>query len=239
MTDWSGALVRAFQRHLDEERFDTGSGGSTGSRAQSPAVCRTANTGTSTKVAVVPVIPEPVSGTETADETAGVGTTGTTGTTRTMPATAFDQAHRDNIEERAAIVEYDACIPRVWAEGFARLQHSDRPKGMDAKGWEQLIEDSGLFLDRWGKEAHQLGWSAADLFGVRVDESGTRCKRAGLAMLIRGGEVVSIGRDHATIRLPHGPTLIYLRRTRSGAVAVWDLIDRVPADSGQAERTNR
>jgi hypothetical protein len=52
----------------------------------------------------------------------------------------------DELEERAAIVEYDGGVPRAWAEGYARL-HPDRPpKDLPPKRWLQFINDIGRFL---------------------------------------------------------------------------------------------
>ena len=72
----------------------------------------------------------------------------------------------DRFEERAALIEYGAGVPREWAEGFARLDLASPPAGFDAKRWRTLIDDGGKFLDRWGGEAARLGWSALDLLGA-------------------------------------------------------------------------
>jgi hypothetical protein len=235
MTDWSGTLARAFQRHLEQEPFDTGSGGSTGSQAQRAADCRTADTGTSTKVTVVPVVPEPASGTETGDEVAAVGTTGTSGTTQSRSMPVPTEVSQEAFEERAAIVEYDASMPRSWAEGFARLMHGGRPEGIDEAAWRRLIDDGGRFLDRWGIEAHRLGWSALDVFGVRLVERQQGIGSAGLVFLIGGGEVVAIGPDRATVRMHAGTTVTYLRRAAPDAIAIWDLIEPASDAPGQTE----
>jgi len=50
-------------------------------------------------------------------------------------------------EERAAIVEYEAGIPRAWAEGLARL-HPDHPLAdVHPKRWQQFIDDIGRFRE--------------------------------------------------------------------------------------------
>jgi hypothetical protein len=77
------------------------------------------------------------------------------------------------------------------------------------------------FLDRWAAEAIRLGWTAEDVFGVHPAAPGARYDCAGLVPLIGGGEVVSIAADRATIRMPTGGELVYLRRPRPGAVALW------------------
>src|SRR5690349_17244654 len=61
--------------------------------------------------------------------------------------------------ERAAIPEYDGGIPRLWAEGFARLHHDRPPGDVPPKRWVALINDIGRFLDsQFCAIAAALGW---------------------------------------------------------------------------------
>jgi hypothetical protein len=116
-------------------------------------------------------------------------------------------------------------VPRSWAESFARLNIADQPAGFRHEAWCQLIDDGGQFLDRWGMEAARLGWSALDVFGVRPAAPSTTFDAIGLVPLIRGGDVVAIGSDRATIRMQGGTLLTYLCRPQPGAVAAWELVD--------------
>jgi len=139
------------------------------------------------------------------------------------PADSAESA-ADRFEERAALIEYGAGVPREWAEGFARLDLAAPPAGFDAKRWRTLIDDGGKFLDRWGGEAARLGWSVLDLFGAHPVAPAFRYDAAGLVNLISGGDVVDIRTDRAVIRTPAGNSLTYyLRRDCSDAVALWDL----------------
>jgi hypothetical protein len=238
MTDWSGALARAFRQHLEI----AGDGGSGGSRHEISKAERTLGSetsrgttlpgivvprrGTTGTTAAADEVPDPLAE-ETQREQPSVrpGTTGTDGTSRETThgsSSAFPVAA---FEERAAIVEYDASVPRNWAEGFARLDLAERLAGIEPDTWRQLIDDGGRFLDRWGSEADQLGWSAVDVFGVRSAEPHGGYDIVGLALLIRGGDVVAIGPSRATIRTSTGMLLTYLRRTQPGAVPIWDLIE--------------
>ncbi len=74
----------------------------------------------------------------------------------------------DDLNERSALVEYGAGVPRAWAEGFARLDLAHPPAGFSARQWAQLVDDGGRFLDRWAAEAAAAGWDAADVFGVHI-----------------------------------------------------------------------
>lgn len=82
------------------------------------------------------------------------------------------------------------------------------------------------------QQAARLGWSTTDLFGVvrslngRGKPTSLVGQRIGLALLIRGGNVVEITADRATIRYASGSELIYLRQSDRfhGVVPFWDLI---------------
>lgn len=126
-------------------------------------------------------------------------------------------------EERAALIEYGAGVPRAWAEGFARLDLSSPPKGFDARRWRQLIDNGGRFLDRWAARAAQLGWLAEDVFGVHPLAPAANYSLMGLVPLIGDGEVTDIGDGGASIRMRFGSILVYLRRPQKGAVTLWEL----------------
>ena len=127
-------------------------------------------------------------------------------------------------EERAALIEDGAGVPREWAEGYAALDLSAPPEGFAPPTWRQLVDDGGRFLDRWGCEAAELGWSVLDVFGVHPLAPAPRYDCMGLVPLIRGGEVIAISSDRATIQTGTGALLTYLRRPRPGAVAVWEVL---------------
>lgn len=65
----------------------------------------------------------------------------------------------DDLEERVAIVEYDAGVPREWAEGFAGLDPDHAPGDVPLKRWRQFVDACGKFLDNgWAAKASELGW---------------------------------------------------------------------------------
>lgn len=136
----------------------------------------------------------------------------------------------DDFEERAAIVAEGAKVRPAWAEEFARLCVAPRPSRISAKDWQRIVDDGGVFLDRWGSKADELGWGPLDCFGIIKSLDGSNRplpeigQRTGLVLLIGGGEVISIAEDRATIRMPSGSTLTYLRRPVLNAVALWDLL---------------
>jgi hypothetical protein len=192
MTDWPGALARAFQQHLEIG----GSSGSAGSRRKIEKLSngfQGREPGTSSPNAVVPVVPE----TNPPDAHVVPRTTATTADSRMVPGRAKQEdqheqspaepgtshtigttenyyvraSPNDLFEERAAIAEDGAGAPRNWAESFVRLDIAERPPDFTGKAWRKLIEDGGRFLDRWANEAARLGWSALDVFGVHPGRS--------------------------------------------------------------------
>jgi hypothetical protein len=58
-----------------------------------------------------------------------------------------------------------------------------------------------------------------DVFGVHPTAPNANYSLSGLVPLIRGGEMVSISTDRATIRRHAGASLTYLRLPMAGAVA--------------------
>ena len=133
--------------------------------------------------------------------------------------------HDEAFEERAAIVEEGAGVSRAWAEAFAVLDLCSRPPACSDARWRQIIDDAGLFLDRFGNEAAQLGWEAIDVFGIPPNDLGTDPRPTGLVPLIRGGSVEAIRRDRATVRMPSGGLLVYLRRPQPGRPSDWEYHD--------------
>jgi hypothetical protein len=72
----------------------------------------------------------------------------------------------EDIEERAAIIQYDGEIPKEWAEGLARLRVMPCPEGVNETRWRQAVDNAGLFADQWAANANSLGWDTHDIYGV-------------------------------------------------------------------------
>lgn len=106
--------------------------------------------------------------------------------------------------ERAAVHEYDGKLSRDWAETFAKLQFMDRPDQYTAIEWEQVINDAGLFGDKWAARARDLGWSIMDVFAVHKSENRKRLDGEGIILSLRGNKVVAITADHIMIETPTG-----------------------------------
>jgi len=128
-------------------------------------------------------------------------------------------------DERAAIVEHDGHIPRVWAEGFARLD-PDRPPGdVPAKRWQRFVDDVGRFLDSdLAAVAAALGWTPHDLFGADRDRPFVRLDRQGLCWLLNGNRLIALTAETAVIQMRTGASHIYRRRpTEPSRALAWEL----------------
>jgi hypothetical protein len=82
------------------------------------------------------------------------------------------------------------------------------PEHVDTNAWQQAIADGRTFLRTWGAQAHALGWTARDLFGLAPVPEGpawnyrrlSRYDLTGLIWLLHGDPVVALTADTAAIR---------------------------------------
>jgi hypothetical protein len=105
---------------------------------------------------------------------------------------------------------------------------------MAAGAWEApSCEDGRRFLAQWGEQAHALGWSARDLFGLhkppeRPRPNYNRLSRyddTGLVWLLRGREVVALTAATAAIASSTGSITTYRRHNKPALGPVGDSLD--------------
>lgn len=134
--------------------------------------------------------------------------------------------HRDgdaNRAERAAIIEHDGRVPRRWAESLARL-HPDRPpRGFTPARWLEVVNDSGILLDRWGANLQALGWTDVELWGCDASAPDQRLDLAGLALAMSGREVVAVTSSTATIRTASGVLTFYRHPKDEPRTLLWEM----------------
>jgi hypothetical protein len=129
-----------------------------------------------------------------------------------------------DLEERAALVEFETGGSRSWAEGFAALSTMPAPTGFSARRWQRIIDATGAFLDRWANEAARLGWNDLDIFSVNPDRPDARFDCMGLVLLLDRAEVIALDHEGATLRTQTGSELRYRRRPLpAGTVSLWNL----------------
>jgi hypothetical protein len=128
-----------------------------------------------------------------------------------------DLAIVETWEERAAHLEYDAGLPRSWAEPFAKILCGGAPGDFEPTRWARVLDGGLIFADVWGRKAQALGWSAEDVFGLHSIAPAARNDVKGLAWLLaNGSRVVAIDADGADIVTTQGAKQRYYRR--QGAV---------------------
>jgi hypothetical protein len=130
------------------------------------------------------------------------GTSGTSGTTN----------FRQGPAEPAA-----GAAPPEWYAILAELERQECPDWITIDRWHELLSDGDTFLSRWGPAAHSMGWTALDLFGVHPVAPAARFDVMGLLILTRGGPVVALMADGASIRRPSGALLNWRRCSSPGA----------------------
>jgi hypothetical protein len=148
----------------------------------------------------VPIVPKVVAGRSFGT----IGSFGTGGEDRNGPSSdllpSLQQVRPIEIDEaeREAIAIELGGVPTIYASEFARLQ-AHPPADVPRERWDQFINDAGLFLDRWGRQAEALGWLADDLFGLRPDAPMARYDRMGLCWLLKGERVVALAATEARL----------------------------------------
>ncbi len=106
-------------------------------------------------------------------------------------------------------------VPKEWAEALAALGSLVRPaEGFTPNQWHRIVNDAARFVENWSAHAVKQGWGILDVFGVHPLAPAARYDAMGLVLLIRGGEVIALDERRATIRMPSGAELTYLKRPR-------------------------
>lgn len=105
---------------------------------------------------------------------------------------------RDAIEERAALCA--GIVPAPYLDAWARLNHQ-KPMGVSEADWNRAVDDGGRFLDRWGREAAEWGWTAGELFDVPREghAGGLIWRLAGRAAISYGPDYVRLDDDDDTV----------------------------------------
>ena len=131
----------------------------------------------------------------------------------------------DDPDERAAIIEYGASVPRRWAEGYAALCTMAPPAGFSPERWQRIVDAAGVFLDHWAAKATACGWPDLDVFGCDPDRPDARFDAMGLVLLLDRCEIVGIDEAGADLVFaPGGARQRYRRRPLPAhTVSLWQL----------------
>src|SRR5438270_12042360 len=145
------------------------------------------------------------------------------------PASAATPTDPDELDERAALIEFGANVPRRWAEGYAALCSMAPPSGFSLERWQRIVDAAGSFLDRWASAAIACGWSDLDVFGCDRDRPDARFDCMGLAMLLDRVEVVGIDESGADLVIGGKPQRYRRRPLPASAISLWELARRSTA----------
>jgi hypothetical protein len=112
-----------------------------------------------------------------------------------------------------------------------------RPELVPEARWRQAVADGQHFLARWGEQAHALGWTAKDLFGLmpvpaHAKPSLNRLSRydeTGVIWLLGGRVVVALTEATAAIQSSSGAITIYRRHNKPALGPVGDCLDDLEA----------
>jgi hypothetical protein len=107
------------------------------------------------------------------------------------------------------------------------------PELVEPARWQIAVEDGRVFLARWGGQAHGLGWTARDLFGLHMPPENphpsysrlSRYDETGLIWLLRGREVIALTEATAAIQSATGAVAIYRRHNKPALGPLGDSLD--------------
>jgi hypothetical protein len=107
------------------------------------------------------------------------------------------------------------------------------PDHVDVPRWQQAVADARAFLAEWGEQAHALGWTARDLFGLHIPPAKpapnyrrlSRYDETGLIWLLGGREVVALTDTTAAIKNPTGAITVYRRYNKPALGPLGDSLD--------------
>jgi hypothetical protein len=119
------------------------------------------------------------------------------------------------VAERSSTQKLSGCekselsekSPSQYSGPFRALERRC-PEFVEAVRWQQAVEDGRLFLAPWGEQAHALGWTSRELFGLhtapeRPAGNNSRLSRydeTGLIWLLRGRAVIALTKTTAAIQ---------------------------------------
>ena len=107
------------------------------------------------------------------------------------------------------------------------------PDLVEIDRWQLAVRDAQSFLATWGQQAHALGWTTAELFGLhpiseRPPASYNRLSRydcTGLIWLLQGRPVVALTAETAAIQTASGGILTYRKNNKPAFGPVGDSLD--------------
>jgi hypothetical protein len=100
------------------------------------------------------------------------------------------------------------------------------PRPYDDARWQVLREDAFTFLREWAAQAHRLGWTASEVFGVHRHAPLVRFDAMGLVPLLDGCRMAALTEEGAVIVTGSGARQTFRRHQAVVAAElcmIWDL----------------
>jgi hypothetical protein len=124
--------------------------------------------------------------------------------------------------QKAETAESGGAERDPYASALAVLR-AKCPAHVPEDRWREAITDATAFATEWGAEAHSLGWTERELFGLHPapEQPAADCDRLarlddmGLVWLLRGRPVVALTATEASFRCSSGAILTYRREGRA------------------------
>lgn len=144
--------------------------------------------------------------------------------TADVPLVPLSTPLTETFEERAAIIEYDANIPRIWAEAFARMDCSPKPLQLTPSCWQRIKNATGVLLDNHIHALIAHSWQVADIFGCHPVAPEGNYSVMGLVFLMANMEVTHIDAEAITLKTPGRAVQKYRKSQQDyNKVMVWEL----------------
>ncbi len=126
---------------------------------------------------------------------------------------------------RVVLLHCPPGVPEAWVQGVADLLVQPCPASCPAERWEALREDAYYFLRDHAARAHELGWTALDLFGAHPEKPRERFDCMALVPLLGGARVVALSGTEAMIEKPNGARVMFRRRGQvpDETCLIWEL----------------
>lgn len=107
------------------------------------------------------------------------------------------------------------------------------PDLVEIDRWQLAVGDAQSFLSTWGLQAHALGWTNAELFGLHpIPEQPaanyqrlSRYDSTGLVWLLQSRPVVALTTDTAAIQTTSGGILTYRKHNKPALGPLGDSLD--------------
>jgi len=149
------------------------------------------------------------------------------------PPPPTDRTDKTPTEKRSVSFVSTSATPFSEISRVLHALEARCPAVVPEARWRQAVADGQHFLARWGEQAHALGWTAKDLFGLmpvpaHAKPSYSRLARydeIGLIWLLQGRPVVALTKDTARIQSSSSAITIYRRHNKPALGPAGDSLD--------------